>query len=149
MLYEKGEDLTELQRIVREAAVEKWGEDINIKSIKTPFRDQGEKDFAGDVDGATFAAAYSGESNRPAVVDENVDPILDPGEFYPGCYARAKIHAYAWEHKKSGKGVSFGLGNIQKVGDGERLGGRPQTDPKDDFDPVADRSADRMADMMG
>ena len=146
MLFEKGEDLSRMQNLLLEAAKEKWGDDVNVKSLRRPFRDQGEKEISGYVDGAYFASASS--KQKPAVVDEDVEPILDQNDFYAGCYAQAKVHAYAWDNKY-GKGVSFGLGNIQKVRDGERLGGRAQSDPKEDFAPVQTQDADAMADMMG
>ena len=69
-----------------------------------------------------------------SVVDRNVDPIIHTSEFYGGCYAICKVNAYAWEYKNK-KGVSFGLGNIQKIKDGERLGGGP-SDPTKDFKPI-------------
>lgn len=76
---------------------------------------------------------------RPGVVDENVQEILDSTEVYSGCYARASINAFAY-NTKGKKGVSFGLNHIQKLADGEFLGGRSRAE--DDFEPVDDPDED-------
>ena len=59
-----------------------------------------------------------------------VKPILDRSEVYSGCYARVSLSFYAF-NSNGNKGVACGLGNIQKVRDGEPLGGR--TNAADDF----------------
>jgi hypothetical protein len=59
---------------------------------------------------------------RPGVVDINVNPILDASEVYSGCYARVSLSAFPYKYGGN-FGVSFGLGNVQKVADGENLGG--------------------------
>lgn len=70
---------------------------------------------------------------KPQVVDTNVDPIMDQSEIYSGVYGRVSLGAFAY---KSGKdhGVSFALNNVQKLADGERLGGG--SNASDDFDEV-------------
>lgn len=72
---------------------------------------------------------------RPGVVDRDVQPILDSTEVYSGCYARVSLNAFPY-NTKGNKGVSFGLNNIQKLGDGEPLGGRSRAE--DEFDAVDD-----------
>lgn len=66
----------------------------------------------------------------PQIVDRAVKPILDRSEVYSGCYARVSLSFYAF-NSNGNKGVACGLGNIQKVRDGEPLGGR--TNAADDF----------------
>lgn len=70
---------------------------------------------------------------RPGLVDQNVQPILDSTEIYSGCYARASLNAYPY-NTNGNKGVSFGLNHLQKLADGEPLGGRSRAE--DDFDEV-------------
>ena len=70
---------------------------------------------------------------KPGVVDQNVQPILDSSEVYSGCYARVQVGAFAYNYKGK-KGVSFGLNHVQKVADGEFLGGRSRAE--DVFDEV-------------
>ena len=108
--------------------------------MKSPFRLQEERAKevdgkrvlpAGHEEGAIFMNLRS--TQRPGVVDQNVQDILDESQFYAGCIARASINAYAYD-QKGNRGVAFGLANIQKVRDGEPLGNR--TKPEQDFAPV-------------
>lgn len=71
--------------------------------------------------------------NKPGVVDADVQPILDSTEVYSGCYARASLNAFPYK-AGANKGVSFGLNHIQKVKDGEPLGGI--TRAEDDFNAI-------------
>ena len=81
---------------------------------------------------------YANSLTPPQVVDENVSPILDRSEVYSGCYARVSLSFYAF-NTNGNKGVACGLGNIQKIRDGEPLGaGRVSAEsdfgaPADDF----------------
>ena len=59
---------------------------------------------------------------KPVVVDVNRLAITDPSLVYSGCYARAAIHAYAYD-VKGNKGVSFGFDAIQILKDGDPLSG--------------------------
>jgi hypothetical protein len=51
-----------------------------------------------------------------------MQPIIDADEFYSGCYGRAAIEFFPYNMEGS-KGIACGLGNVQKLEDGERLGG--------------------------
>lgn len=104
------------------------GKKPNKAAIKLPLRD-------GDVErddeaykGHWFVNANS--NTPPQIVDRAVKPILDRSEVYSGCYARVSLNFYAF-NSNGNKGVACGLGNIQKVRDGEPLGGR--TNASDDF----------------
>lgn len=61
----------------------------------------------------------------PDIVDQNLNPIINQSEIYSGCYARVNITFYPYGGGKTGfkKGVGVGLGPIQKLADGEPLGG--------------------------
>ena len=92
---------------------------IGKAALKLPLRD-------GDTerDDEAYANAYFVNANSltpPQVVDENVAPILDRSEVYSGCYARVSLSFYAF-NTNGNKGVACGLGNIQKLRDGEPLG---------------------------
>lgn len=137
-LFKKGEDLSALKKAAEAAVIEKWGSDKSKwpTNLRSPFRDQKEraKDGAlpaGYEEGAIFINLKS--SQRPGVVDQKVQDIIDESDFYAGCYARATIGAYAYD-QKGNRGVAFGLGNIQKVKEGEPLGNR--TKATDDFAPI-------------
>ena len=68
--------------------------------------------------------------NKPEVVDKNVQPILSPTAVYSGCYGRVSIRFYPY-NSHGRKGIGCGLGNVQKLRDGEPLGGG--TTAKQDF----------------
>jgi hypothetical protein len=57
--------------------------------------------------------------------------ITDPGELYSGCYGRAAINFYAYS-RNGKKGISAGLLSVQKLHDGDALGGARGS--ADDFD---------------
>ncbi|MCI6276156.1 MAG: DUF2815 family protein, partial [Clostridium sp.] len=71
--------------------------------------------------------------NKPGIVDKDVQPILDQSEVYSGCYARLTLNFYAYA-ASGNKGIAAGLGNVQKLEDGEPLGGF--TRAEDDFEAI-------------
>ncbi|WP_416236482.1 DUF2815 family protein [Streptococcus suis] len=108
----------------------KFGGKIPNKAVlKLPLRD-------GDIDrpdDEAYANSYfinANSNTAPQIVDRNVNPILDRSEVYSGVYARVSINFYAF-NSNGNKGIACGLGNIQKIRDGEPLGGR--TNAADDF----------------
>jgi len=157
-LFPKGADLSSLKKAAEEAGIKKWGENKAKwpKNLRSPFRDQGDrakedeatgKEFlpAGYEKGAVYMNLKSNE--RPGVVDSKVQDIIDESDFYAGCWARASVNAYAYE-QKGNAGISFGLGNIQKVKEGDPLGGR--TRATDDFAPIEEVEAGSTAsDLFG
>ena len=90
-------------------------------NLKRPLRD-GDVERPGDeaYKGMFFINASS--KTRPQIVDASLDTILDKEEFYSGCWGRASINFFAF-NKSGNKGVAAGLNNLQKLEDGERLGG--------------------------
>lgn len=96
------------------------GKKPNKAALKLPLRD-------GDTerDDEAYKDAYFVNANSltpPQVVDENVAPVLDRSEVYSGCHARVSLSFYAF-NTNGNKGIACGLGNIQKLRDGEPLGG--------------------------
>ena len=90
-------------------------------AIKIPLRD-------GDAerDDEAYANSYFLNANSkmpPQIVDKSCNPIMDKSEVYSGCYGRVSINFYAF-NSNGNKGIAAGLGNIQKVKDGELLGNR-------------------------
>ena len=57
-------------------------------------------------------------------------PILERSEVYSGVYGRASINLYAF-NSNGNKGIACGLNNLQKIRDGEPLGGKSRAE--DDF----------------
>ena len=115
----------------------KFGGKIPPKgALKLPLRDgDTERDDEAYKD-SFFVNANS--TTAPQIVDRSVQPILDRSEVYSGCYARVSVNFYAF-NSNGNRGIACGLGNIQKVRDGEPLGGKSSaaddfaTDLDDDF----------------
>ena len=104
------------------------GKKPNKAAIKLPLRDGDTERDDEAYKGHYFINANS--RTAPQIVDKNVKPILDRDEVYSGCYARVSLNFYAF-NSNGNKGVACGLGNIQKIKDGEALGGRSTA--SDDF----------------
>lgn len=108
-----------------------------LSAIKTPLRD-------GDTerpDDSAYANAYfinANSATAPGIVDADRQPVLDRSEVYSGVYGRASINFFAFNSNGS-KGIACGLNNLQKIRDGESLGGKSSaeddfaTDAEEDF----------------
>lgn len=105
-----------------------------LSVLKTPLRD-------GDAerpDDEAYADSYFINANSgtaPGIVDADRQPILDRSEVYSGVYGRASINFYAF-NSNGNKGIACGLNNLQKIKDGEPLGGKSRAE--DDFDTKED-----------
>ena len=140
MLFDKNTDISELKELADEVAREKWPKGVPT-DLRSPFRDGNEK--ADKYDGFKDTIAVTANSNyKPGLVNQNVEEIINQEDFYSGCYARATVNAYAYE-KLGNRGVSFSVQNIQKLDDGEYLGGK--SNPKDDFGPVTVGTEDEVS----
>lgn len=94
-------------------------------TIKVPLRDGDEE----RSDDSAFEGMYFINANttrKPAIVDRDLNPIMDKEEFYSGCYGRASINFYAFNVQS--KGIAAGLQNLQKLEDGEQLAGGSTAD---------------------
>lgn len=136
LLFKGGKNLKALYAAEKAAIRDKWG-DKPPKRLKSPFRDgsdfSDDYDYIDDDDVIIVARRYE-KYGAPAIVDQNVEPIESPSEFYSGCWAIADIEFYGYD-RTSAKGVAVILNCIQKVKDDEPLGGG-KVDPKDSFKPV-------------
>ena len=61
--------------------------------------------------------------DKPQIVDRNLQDIIDPEEIYSGMYARFSLTFYPYSFNNM-RGISVGMGNVQKVADGERFSGK-------------------------
>lgn len=100
-----------------------------LSVLKVPLRDGDEE----RPDDETYAGCYfvnANSASAPGVVDADRNPILDRFEVYSGVYGRASINFYAF-NSNGNKGIACGLNNLQKIRDGEPLGGKSRAE--DDF----------------
>lgn len=123
--------IAEINDAVKNAKVEgksKFGGKIP-GNLKHPLKD-------GDIekpDEEAYKDCYflnANSNDKPQIVDKNVKPILNESEVYSGCYGRVSITFYAFNTNEN-KGIACGLGNIQKIRDGETLSSRSSA--VDDF----------------
>ena len=113
---------------IEEGIAKFGGKKPNKAAIKLPLRDGDTEREDEAYAGHWFINANS--KTAPQIVDKAVKPILDREEVYSGCYARVSLNFYAF-NSNGNKGIACGLGNIQKIRDGESLGGRSSA--TDDF----------------
>lgn len=58
----------------------------------------------------------------PQVVDLSLNPIINASEVYSGCYARVNVNFFPY-NSNGKRGIGCGLNCVQKLEDGEPLGG--------------------------
>ena len=110
-----------------------------LASLRSVLRD-GDIDKAGDEAYKNSYFVNAKSRTKPGIVDANCEPILNPEEeIYSGIYGRASITFYAYNTGMS-KGIACGLNNVQKIADGERLGGKATAES--DFSHLEDADDD-------
>lgn len=166
LLYDAGANLEAEKAALMEAAVKQWGDKaatlLKTGQLTWPIRTDWEA--KGYPEGTAFINARS--ENQPGLVYPHKDPtsgkpalvipgVVNPGYqltdadkktiatvFYAGARVRAAIVAFAYEYRETAggpvmkRGVSFGLNNLQKLGDGPRLDGRKAA--VDEFEAVTE-----------
>lgn len=100
-----------------------------LSAIKTPLRD-GDSERPDDPAYANSYFINANSSTAPGIVDADRQPILERSEVYSGVYGRASINFYAF-NSNGNRGIACGLNNLQKIRDGEPLGGKSRAE--DDF----------------
>jgi len=125
-----------------DAKGKKWGGKIP-PNLKLPLRD-GDIDRPDDENYAGHMFLNATSKDAPQIVDRKVQPILDPMECGSGDYCNVSVNFYGFA-ASGNKGVAAGLGNIQKVKDGERLSGKANAGA--DFDEI--EGEDDGTDVLG
>ena len=106
---------------------EKWG-GVKPPIVADPVYDG---DGVRPSDGAEFGKeckghwVFTASANAeypPEVVDAFGNPIIQQSEVYSGCYGRVNVTFYPYAYGGK-KGIGCGLGPVQKLRDGEVLGG--------------------------
>lgn len=122
--------LKKIENAIEEAkkvGVAKWGGKMP-KSLKLPLRDGDLERDEECYENSMFLNAKT--DRKPGIVDANLDEIISRDEFYSGCYGRASVNFFPYDVNGS-KGIAVGLQNLQKLEDGERLGGSSATAAED------------------
>lgn len=121
---EDKETIAKLKKGIKAAAeygAAKFGGKIPA-NLKTPLRD-GDEERPEDEAYANSFFMTANSNTKPGLVDKNVNPILEQNDLYSGCYGRADVTFFAY-NTNGNKGIACGLNNLQKIKDGEPLGGR-------------------------
>jgi hypothetical protein len=117
-------DFGPMEAAVEAALVKKFGDDKSKrpKVFRSPFRSAEEIDKKPDAIGDDWTTMRfsmnefdkNGQSQKPGVVDANLQDVIDPTELYSGAWYRVQVNA-AWYDKSGNKGVGFYMQNVQKV----------------------------------
>lgn len=126
-LVEKVKDA--IDAAIKEGIQSKW-DGKQPKKMWNPLQDGDDKaDEYPEYEGMYFINAKT--STKPGIVDSELNEILDGSEIYSGMYARVSVNFYPF--KAAGNtGIAAGLNNVQKVADGDMLGGG-RASAEDDF----------------
>jgi hypothetical protein len=100
-----------------------------LSVLKIPLRD-GDTEKPDDEAYANSYFVNANSATAPGIVDADKQEIIDRSEVYSGVYGRASINFYAF-NSNGNKGIACGLNNLQKLRDGEPLGGKSRAE--DDF----------------
>lgn len=115
---------------IKKVGEAKWG--TSWKKVRSPLRDGDAEADEPTEDGSTKGDKYpernghyflNARSNKPvAVVDRGLSPIVDSDEVYAGCKVKASLTFYPYS-TSGNNGVGVGLNGIQKIADGDPIGG--------------------------
>lgn len=114
-----------IQAAIQTGIAEKWS-GVRPPILAIPIYDG---DGVRPSDGMPFGEeckghwVFTASSKNPiAVVDLNLNPIINQSEVYSGIYARVSVQFFPY-NSNGKKGIGCGLGPVQKLEDGEPLGG--------------------------
>lgn len=74
------------------------------------------------TDNANFVDCYylnTSSSEKPGIVDRDLNPLIGINDLYDGCYGRASITFFAYS-LNGNAGIAVGLNNVQKLKDAEK-----------------------------
>lgn len=92
-----------------------------------PLRDGDQPNDSGEPRGEEFQGHWfiaAKNKKQPMVVNAQRQPVIDPDDVYSGCYVNMAVEFYAYSNSGN-KGIGASLIGVQKVKDGDRLGGEP------------------------
>ena len=96
-----------------------------MEAIKLAIRD-GDIDRPDDPAYANCIFVNANTDRKPDLYDANGQEILDRAEIYSGCYGKASVNFFVF-NTNGNRGIACGLNGLQKIRDGEPLGGRGNT----------------------
>lgn len=144
LIFKGGKGAEVLQKEIDRVAKEKWGEKIPKKFL-TPLKTG---DEMGDYEGYDEDDLYCMVKKDPRYgAPQFVGPdnkVIDPSALYAGCLVIAAVRVFAYDQVNVG--VSISLEAMQKVADGDSLGGFAPVDVNEVFEAV---SEDDLSSFLG
>ena len=92
-----------------------------LKDLKVPLRD-GDKERPDDENYKDSYFVNVNSERKPKSFDANGNDIIDSSELYSGIYGKAVVNFYAY-NVNGNKGIAAGFEGLQKLRDGQPLGG--------------------------
>jgi hypothetical protein len=113
-----------IQAAIAAGTASKWG-GVRPPQPPIPVHDgdgvrQSGEPYGPECKGCWVITASSRQQQE--IVDTSLQPILEATEIYSGMYARVSLNFFAY-NSNGKKGIGCGLGPVQKLADGEPLGG--------------------------
>lgn len=157
-IFPKGADISGLKAAAQEAAKKAWGDQAPTKlkhpKFRSPFKDGStmvdkEGNLYAGFEAGQIVVKLSTSQAAPEIVDASRQPVIEAELCRSGYFYRASVIAMAYD-RPDGMGISFKLQNVQKLEEGEVLGGGPRTAAADEFEAVttADGGAPANADDL-
>ncbi len=132
MAFPPGTDITPLREGATAAAKVKWGEKVNMRSLRSPFREQAEKDKPGFLPEGYFMRASARKNERPEVLDLSGRPLTDASDIYRGAWGIMTFRFGCYD-QAGNKGVGVYLANFLKICDDLPLAGGSNVRAEDAF----------------
>ena len=137
MAFPPGTDLTPLREGAAAAARLKFGDKVNMRTLRSPFREQSTKDKPGFLSDGFFMRASARKNEKPEVVDLRMQPITDASEIYRGAWGLMTFRFGCYD-QAGNKGVGVYLSSVVKICDDLPLAGGSNV-----------RAEDAFADLLG
>lgn len=145
------DDVRALLLAVKKVGESKWGDKWKSPSVRNPLRDGDKEKDDLTEDGSTKGEKYperlgcyfiNARSQRPVgVFDRQRVPITNPDDVYSGMKAKINVTFYAYS-SNGNHGIGVALNGVQKIADGESLGGTGRPSVESMFDLLDDEDID-------
>lgn len=130
---------------IKEVGEAKWG--ANWKKVRNPLRDGDKEKDELTEDGTPKGEKYperlgayfiNARSTKPVgVYGRDRSPIVDHDAIYAGCKAKIAVTFYPYS-QQGNHGIGCGLNGVQKIADGEPIGGGGKPSVESMFDMLED-----------
>lgn len=120
-----------IEAAIKQGITDKWNGKKPPK-LKLPLRD-GDEERPDNPEYKDSMFIQASSKTKPGIVGRDKKAITEETEIYSGIYGKVSMNLYPFNVAGS-KGIGAGLNHIQKVKDGEPLGGRGSAD--EDFEEI-------------